>query len=440
MRKKHLSSEVLSSADHVLHVMSGPITDGTPPSLNAKPRYFQERQYVDRVGQLGLQGASMPCKNRPIPISPAGQSRTSNAERLRNAHNRRKICERESMVGQLPVRFGVWEFMDPNFTEIEGVVRNIVGTVRNIVKLPRPTSVSSPSTTHAKDRQKHQFRSASEAQRPDSAPPGLSVPGSKDRFPRSQEWIRSKEWMSNSKEPLAGWTPDGSSPVPTPCIGRPLSGARHYVDSTVPTNTHLTRDGSNMGSTSLLVTGATPPTVRVERGDRDRQRVRRIEVQIDECDESCRSPDTLPNPTDKSQTSSLLHTQTGCDAIKHVEKTAPGPHKPASGPPATEPTQSDTSVDLAQDAILSGDTNAINYSGHDGEMKEGDATPHDMLLHTLSPPRSSSVSSLSCQEESQITHSGISCVLVNGLGQERERSNSREGARGNRSNTGSQIL
>ena len=408
--------------------MNGPITDATPPSLNARPRYFQERQYVDRVGQLGLQGASMPCKNRPIPISSAGQSRTSNAERLRNAHNRRKICERESMVGQLPVRFGVWEFMDPNFTEIEGVVRNIVGTVRNIVKLPRPTSVSSPSTTHAKDRQKHQFRSASEAKRPDSAPPGLSVPGSKDSFPRSKEWIRSKEWMSNSKEPLAGWTPDGSSPVPTPCIGRPLSGARHYVDSTVPTNTHLTRHGSNMGSTSLLVTGATPPTVRVERGDRDRQRVRRIEVQIDECDESCRSPDTLPTPTDKSQTSSVLHTQTGCDAIKHVEKTAPGPHKPASEPPATEPTQSDTSVDLAQDAILSGDTNAINYSGHDGEMKEGDATPLDMFLHTLSPPRSSSASSLSCQDESQITHSGISCVLVKGLG------------RCNRSNTDSQIL
>jgi len=108
---------------------------GTPPSLNAKPPYFAGHRYAQRVGKLGLIGTGS-AKERDRPTSATRENpRPSTAERQREARSRRQACERKPFDGQLPVRFGVWEFMDPNLAKFDA-------HVRNIAQVQRPSSVS----------------------------------------------------------------------------------------------------------------------------------------------------------------------------------------------------------------------------------------------------------------------------------------------------------
>ena len=132
----------MSSADHVLDVMGsdcgGKVMEqasaGTPPSLNARPPYFEGRKLADRVGPLGLSGAPALVAARQLPATTiSGKERRPTADRLRTAHNRRQMYERalsKSIDGPLPVHYGVWEFMDPNLECIERCVR-IIERVRS---------------------------------------------------------------------------------------------------------------------------------------------------------------------------------------------------------------------------------------------------------------------------------------------------------------------
>ncbi len=132
----------MSSVDHVLHVMGsdggGKVQEhasaGTPPSLNARPPYFEGRKLADRVGPLGLSGTPVLAPARQLPATTiSGRERQPTADRLRSAHNRRQMYERalsKSIDGPLPVHFGVWEFMDPNLECIERCVR-IIERVRS---------------------------------------------------------------------------------------------------------------------------------------------------------------------------------------------------------------------------------------------------------------------------------------------------------------------
>ena len=146
---KGTSSTAISSAEHVAHVMgdglfAAPASSGTPPSLNARPPYFEGRKHADRVGALGLGLCGAPVHaavRQPPPTTCSGKDRQPTADRLRSAHNRRQMYERalgRTVSGQLPVHFGVWEFMDPNLEGMEGSVRAVAQRVRT-----RPQSLAS---------------------------------------------------------------------------------------------------------------------------------------------------------------------------------------------------------------------------------------------------------------------------------------------------------
>ena len=136
----------MSSADHVLHFSTPHLIDGggkvienatagTPPSLNARPPYFEGRKLADRVGPLGLSGASaVLAAARQLPATTiSGKERQPTSDRLRTAYNRRQMYERalsKRIDGPLPMHYGVWEFMDPNLECIERCVR-IIERVRS---------------------------------------------------------------------------------------------------------------------------------------------------------------------------------------------------------------------------------------------------------------------------------------------------------------------
>ena len=112
---KGTSSTAISSAEHVAHVMgdglfAAPASSGTPPSLNARPPYFEGRKHADRVGALGLGLCGAPVHaavRQPPPTTCSGKDRQPTADRLRSAHNRRQMYERalgRTVSGQLPVQ------------------------------------------------------------------------------------------------------------------------------------------------------------------------------------------------------------------------------------------------------------------------------------------------------------------------------------------------
>jgi hypothetical protein len=288
-RTKERSGSNMSSADHVLNVMGdhGSCTSTAaaatsppkPPSLNARPPYFVQDVHATeprrpdtsdiivnppRVG-LGLRGAAMSGAHRPRPMSATGQPRPSTAERQRSALARRQVFEIKSIDGQLPVRYGVWEFMDPNLTEIEAHVRNIVQ-----VQLPRTASLSVSSINRDQRFNLRPFSAA--AQRPARSP--LMRASSPNAHPGDRHCFTPVHaTLAPAHSPLHPESPQGrdslcrpNSPQRPPIAG---FGSQSYTGG---------RWAGSRGGAGLARPESAPPGVYIPGGERARYNIQQHDM------------------------------------------------------------------------------------------------------------------------------------------------------------------